>query len=672
MKRFWMALFALCPLVVGCHATHDVDADPGARVPPPPPKPIGELIKGVKPGDTVTIRGGVYRESVRLRITGEPGKPITLKAAPGERVILTGALLLSGWKKCGRDDVAGNAHFGKLFMVDLDWLPKRLFEGRRQMTVARTPNAGWWGITKGVNLSEFTDSVHLTQKDPHAWDGWTVAILEQAGGAVMHIEVKTFDPTTRKITLARSYSRYRKIINEKRDRYYLENHLSTLDGPGQYVLRKTAGGCRLFVWPSDLGRNDLPVIEAPRLRTLLHLTDQAHLVIDGLEVCYGAGHGLGMGRSGSPLDVTIQNCYVHDNAIYGVEMRRPIRCTIRRNIIRRNGTGVVMSGARDCVVEENDIGWNRGDGLVAPGGTRNLLIRRNYIHNHYLWGHPDNVQFWSDVAGVVIRDNVLLNGGQTLMSAGMKETKLINNLWVGSRAISMICGGDGWEIRNNTVCATGLMPTNLGGKGFALKNNIFAPLHGIPLYAMRDPASFKADYNLLWAGPRYAKTLVIKGAWKDTASTLGKIRRKLAQEQHGIVADPKFRSAPKAFAVTDYGRVQDCTATKLVFRGDAAARFAVGDHVELDFDGVPRKVVQVGRDHIVVDTPLAAPPLTMQSVANWGDKASFVWDLGLADDSPARGAGEGGGDIGCDLDIQAYRRGDFDNDGQRDLPALPQ
>ncbi|NIA22084.1 MAG: hypothetical protein GWP05_09020 [Anaerolineaceae bacterium] len=135
-------------------------------------------------------------------------------------------------------------------------------------------------------------------------------------------------------------------------------------------------------------------------------------------------------------------------------------------------------------------------------------------------------------------------------------------------------------------------------------------------------------------------------------------------------ADPKFRNAAKGIAVTDYRRVQDCTTTKFVLHGGASL-FTVGDHVELDFDGVVRKVTETGPDYIVVDKPLKKPPTTMQSIANWGSKTDFAWDLRLADDSPAKGAGPDGKDIGSSLDIRAYIKGDFNGDLRRDLPVLP-
>jgi hypothetical protein len=138
-----------------------------------------------------------------------------------------------------------------------------------------------------------------------------------------------------------------------------------------------------------------------------------------------------------------------------------------------------------------------------------------------------------------------------------------------------------------------------------------------------------------------------------------------------VVADPGFRHAAKAFAATDYARVTECTTSRFVLRDNAARMFGVGDHVELDFDGVPRRVIEVGPDFLVVDQPLAAPPVTVQSVANWGATSDFRWDLRPADDSPARRSGSGGRDMGSSLSVQDYVKGDFDGDGKRDLPEMP-
>ncbi|MFZ4695177.1 MAG: right-handed parallel beta-helix repeat-containing protein [Verrucomicrobiia bacterium] len=53
-------------------------------------KTLGHAAGKVRPGDTVLVHAGTYREYVILRTTGDKGKPITFAAAPGERVFLDG------------------------------------------------------------------------------------------------------------------------------------------------------------------------------------------------------------------------------------------------------------------------------------------------------------------------------------------------------------------------------------------------------------------------------------------------------------------------------------------------------------------------------------------------------------------------------------------------------
>jgi hypothetical protein len=58
---------------------------------------LGEAAARLEPGDTVFVHGGVYRESITVDKSGRPEQPITLRAAEGEYVILTGADHITDW-----------------------------------------------------------------------------------------------------------------------------------------------------------------------------------------------------------------------------------------------------------------------------------------------------------------------------------------------------------------------------------------------------------------------------------------------------------------------------------------------------------------------------------------------------------------------------------------------
>ncbi len=58
---------------------------------------IGEAVTRLEPGDTVLLHTGIYRELVTIEKSGTPEQPITIRAAEGENVALTGADRLTDW-----------------------------------------------------------------------------------------------------------------------------------------------------------------------------------------------------------------------------------------------------------------------------------------------------------------------------------------------------------------------------------------------------------------------------------------------------------------------------------------------------------------------------------------------------------------------------------------------
>ncbi len=60
---------------------------------------IGDAVRGIGPGDRIIIHGGVYRETVVVQASGTADAPIIIEPATAERVVVTGADLLTDWKR---------------------------------------------------------------------------------------------------------------------------------------------------------------------------------------------------------------------------------------------------------------------------------------------------------------------------------------------------------------------------------------------------------------------------------------------------------------------------------------------------------------------------------------------------------------------------------------------
>ena len=154
----------------GTNATGDADA---------PFASIGESCFHVRPGDTVSVRGGVYRECVAPCIAGKTTRPIRFEAAEGEEVIVTAAdPWAPEWEPLGKRRWAAG-------FEPLPWDDARSTDPRERCEQI---------FLDGTSVDQVADEDGIRERDPVFWiehrgaESWIVLHLPEGAPEDFRIE----------------------------------------------------------------------------------------------------------------------------------------------------------------------------------------------------------------------------------------------------------------------------------------------------------------------------------------------------------------------------------------------------------------------------------------------------------------------------------------------------
>lgn len=331
-------------------------------------------------GIVVWLQGGTYRLSqtfvLNTEDSGATGAPLIFRACPGQKVILTGGLSISGFvpykDQILKTDVEPlglkGIHFRQLFL-----------DGNRQ-PLARYPNAdpanpitGGWAYVDGTPVPMYQDipgedkrTFHPKPYDLHHWsrpEEAEVFIYPRYNWWNNIIKVQSVDESSRTITLSKDCS----YAIRPNDRYFVQNLLEELDSPGEWYMNST--NSTLYYWPPTplTGKT----LSAPAIKTLIRLDPGAsEITFRGmsLECCGGTA----------------------------VEMKETTNCLIAGctllDIGDDAGNGISINGGKNNGAVGNDISEIGRSGIVIRGGDRiTLTPAGNYADNNLI--HHTGVYF---------------------------------------------------------------------------------------------------------------------------------------------------------------------------------------------------------------------------------------------------------------------------------------
>ena len=449
----------------------------------------------MKAGDTCYVRGGLYRQVVRLKRSASKDKPIRFIAWPGEVAVLSGTEpIRTKW----------SPYKGGIYKTTVSNKFDQLFVDGRMMIEARWPNmrfeqrfdkAAWATAGKGSEYGTMVDpALAKTGIDCTG----AVATLNVGSWQTYRRIVRDHKPGGDRFKYDRNMPGH---VESKRkwegfDRYYLSGKLHALDTATEWHLDRDSG--TLYLWTPDgtePARHNVEakvrdyVFEARRLAFIeLHgfhffaatfrfedctncLIDNCHLlypawakrlgpaaptlifgsrnVMRNSSVVFADGPGVTIRGDQNTLD----NCLIHDvdfNALdrgHGVSLSGSAKSTVRNCTIFNMGSseGLTVGGDGPSVIEYNHIynaGLCQSDGaLIQCHGIRlnNTVIRYNWVHDHNAFNWGDNGIRGDDLTrNLLVHHNVVWNCSEKGIIVKGDRNRVFNNTCLYNQRIDIL------------------------------------------------------------------------------------------------------------------------------------------------------------------------------------------------------------------------------------------
>jgi hypothetical protein len=346
--------------------------------------PLRTLAKAaavLQAGDTCVIHEGIYRETMVLQRSGEPGRPIRIQAATGQRVVISATEPLeANWAK-GKNGA---------YVAKIDPSPAQLFFDGQMAREADWPNGRYGDLMDRpcVKAEEGTGYERIVCKElpPGDFNGGYALIWR--GGAWTNVTARikdyrpgeslAFDPPF--VPQSDQYHKGDAFKPKAGNRFLLLGSLASLDAPGEWVVDGRSGLTH-FVPPAGKTPGDLHFETKARDQALV-LRGRSHVEVTGIEL-FGGTFDLS-GSSHCVLE-NVKSFFSNHFARtaqqvppYPVNRVKGNHNTLRRCLIAyAAGSGLDVQGEDNtltqCVI--HDIGYmGTYEGAVQVKGTKRTVI----------------------------------------------------------------------------------------------------------------------------------------------------------------------------------------------------------------------------------------------------------------------------------------------------------
>jgi trimeric autotransporter adhesin len=473
------------------------DANAGTSV-TAPWRTVGKAVNAVSAGGKVWIRGGTYREEIAMSRSGTAAAPIVISAYNGEKPIIKGSLVATGWTLH-----SGSIYKKAAWMVD----SQQVFDDGAPLQQIGIPAAYGTGISVDGTAYLTPVGTNLSSMAPgRFWYDRTNKVLYVWLADSSHPANSVIEASTKRRIMTLGGTSYVQV-------------------KGVAFRHSNAAAFQVGGAGVELG---------------------AYTTLDGCDIqwCDFAGVATGYQKSGD----RILNCLIANNGDSGIGISSHsgflVRgCTISGNNYRKfnfmwHAGGIKVTADGFGTVDRCSIRDNKGNGVwfdYADSGNANV-ISANTIANNV----GDGGIMIEASKSFTIKNNVLTgNSRRGVYISASDNVGVFDNTLCGNSGIAAICVAG--------MPRSGKTLTNISVNGNVLCNNSASDDIMLVKENGTDIRAIACDYNLVW---RSSGAIAMwwgldgRGGWKGTRYTsMSAWRSATPFSDHCKQADPQFTSS---------------------------------------------------------------------------------------------------------------------------------
>ena len=446
-----------------------------------PENSINTAIKKLLPGDTLFLRGGIYREIVKISNSGKEDLPIVIKAFPGEKVVLSGTEEIKNWTKVKENYYKS---FCPREVLQLFYKGKMLMPARWPNIDSMFDQKGWTAIRTKRDSTSFPG--YSWPKD--YWNGafcfaltgekWVVNVetVKNNNGGALNMKGTWFNYTSGKYT--------------GDGKGYIIQHLNALDTLNEWHWQNDTVYAMLAEDPEKSGLvegqtkkiilsgeniSDVVLKNISVFGGRIELLNAKNVLLDNVDISFGTpiqsyeySNGCAyaaMEFKGESKKCVIKNSKIKGNWGSGVYMEgdgnEVYNCEIFDCNWMGNGSACIGTVGKNHIVMNNTL-FNSGKFLIVHCNTHKILIKYNHLYNGGYLANDLGLTYayttrgeGSEIAYNWVHDNWAENAGAGIYIDTECHDFLIhhNVVWNCYSGIQTIMNAFDHQIYNNTVWA---------------------------------------------------------------------------------------------------------------------------------------------------------------------------------------------------------------------------